>query len=306
MNEAGRREAAACRRTRKGAAAMDGQKVENLLNLAMGSTQREKEKSQNLMTGYNENERTWELIIRYDQSRSPLPEELAEVIPLSFGYGIIRVPEREITKLAALEEVEYIEKPKRLYFSVNQGRAASCFTGLPASVETGRALDGSGTIVAVLDTGVDYFHPDFRREDGSTRILALWDQTLDAGMPPEGFRSGTEFTGSQLNAALEAGRRDQAAGYKIVPSRDTAGHGTQVLGIAAGNGRASGGIYAGGAPGSDILAVKLGTLDPDGFPGTAQLMQAVEYVLRKAMRYRQPVVINLSFGNVYGSQDPCQ
>ena len=77
---------------------MDGQKVENLLNLAMGSTQREKEKSQNLMTGYNENERTWELIIRYDQSRSPLPEELAEVIPLSFGYGIIRVPERSILR----------------------------------------------------------------------------------------------------------------------------------------------------------------------------------------------------------------
>ena len=117
---------------------MSGQKVENLLNLALGSTQREKEKSQNLMTGYNENERTWELIIRYDQSRSPLPEELTEVVPLSFGYGIIRVPEREIAGLAALEEVEYIEKPKRLYFAVNQGRAASCFTGLPASVEAGR------------------------------------------------------------------------------------------------------------------------------------------------------------------------
>ena len=125
-------------------------------------------------------------------------------------------------------------------------------------------------------------------------------------MPPEGFRSGTEFTEGQLNEALEAGHRNRAAGYELVPSRDIVGHGTQVLGIAAGNGRASGGTYAGGAPGSDILAVKLGTLDPDGFPGTAQLMQAVEYVIRKAMQYRRPVVINLSFGKVYGSQEPCQ
>ena len=309
---------------------MNNQKAENLLNLALDATEEEREKSLNLQVGYEPTERTWELIIKYDQTAAAGRPELAEVVPLSFGFGIIRVRESEIPTLLNLPEVEYVEKPKRLFFAVNQGKAASCFSGLPeveGNVSAGkvleqvegnvtertvpeatrgtagqmvyRPLDGTGTIVAVIDSGVDYFHPDFRNEDGTSRILAIWDQTINSGQPPEGFRQGSEFNQEQINEALAMGSRQ--AGYNLVPTVDNSGHGTAVLGIAAGNGNASGGIYAGGAPGSDILVVKLGLPGSGDFPSTTQLMMALEYVIRKAESYGKPVAVNLSFGNVYGS-----
>ena len=79
--------------------------------------------------GYDPGERTWELIIRYDQSGDTLPPELEQVVPLSYGYGIIRVPESEIEKLAALETVEYIEKPKRLLFFRKPGKNCLLLSG---------------------------------------------------------------------------------------------------------------------------------------------------------------------------------
>ena len=82
------------------------------------------------------------------------------------------------------------------------------------------------------------------------------------------------------------------------------GHGTSVAAIAAGNGRGSvGGIYAGVAPESELLIVKLGNPRREGFPRTTELMQGVDYVLRKALEYRMPVAINISFGNTYGSHE---
>lgn len=283
---------------------MNNQKAENLLNLALDATREEREKSLNLQVGYEPVERMWELIIKYNQAEAAGRPELANVVPLSFGFGIIRVREGEIPALLNLPEVEYVEKPKRLFFAVNRGKAASCFAGLPeVSVPGGqmvsRSLDGTGTIVAVIDSGVDYFHSDFRNEDGTTRILAIWDQTVNSGQPPVGFRQGTEFSREQINEALAAGSRP--AGYNFVPTVDNSGHGTAVLGIAAGNGNASGGTYAGGAPGSDILVVKLGLPGSGDFPSTTQLMMALEYVIRKAEGYGKPVAVNLSFGNVYGS-----
>lgn len=279
---------------------MNSEKIENLLNLALDATEEEREKSQNLQVGYEPAQREWELIIKYDQAAGAQREELASVVPLSYGYGIIRVPESMIDRLAALPEVEYIEKPKRLFFAVDRGKTASCFSGLPPVPGTGRSsLTGRGIITAVIDSGVDYFHPDFRNRDGSTRIWNLWDQTVSVGRPPEGFRQGTEFTREEIDRALASGNR--AAGYEIVPSVDNSGHGTAVLGIAAGNGNASGGRYAGAAPESDLLVVKLGAPGLSDFPSTTQLMQAMEYVIRKAQEYREPVAVNLSFGNVYGA-----
>lgn len=279
---------------------MNDQKIENLLNLALDASQEEREKSEILETGYDAKERRWEVIIRYS---GPLDadERGWQAVYLSGGYAILTVPQRDIALLASLPQVEYIEMPKRLYFSLDEGRAASCISAVQTP-EMG--LFGEGILVAVIDSGVDYFHPDFRNEDGSTRIVALWDQTeqpggAQGGQPPQGFYLGAEYTREDIDQALSAKGREES--YAIVPERDAGGHGTQVLGIAAGNGRASGGRFRGVAPRSDILVVKLGVPRAGGFPRTTELMQALEYVMRKAETLGMPVAVNLSFGNVYGS-----
>lgn len=272
-------------------------KIENLLNLALEATPQERERSQNLNVGFDREERQWELIVKYNGDLSGLRSRGIRVTELQNEYAILLVPESLIDGLANMTQIEYIEKPKRLYFAVNQGRTASCITG----VQNQRfGLFGRGILVACLDSGVDYAHPDFRKEDGSSRILFLWDQTLQ-GTPPEGYSIGTEFNREQLNEALaQESRQEQLA---IVASVDLNGHGTAVLGIAAGNGRASNGRYRGVASESDLLVVKLGVPRSDSFPRTTELMQAVDYCVKKAISLGMPLAVNLSFGNTYGSHD---
>lgn len=274
---------------------MPDQKIENLLNLALEATPEEREKSSVLDVGYDANERTWELIVKYTGDISRLSSDRVSIVELLNEYAIVTLPESLVDRLADMPEIEYVEKPKRLFFSVNQGRTASCLNSVQSPPFN---LFGEEVLVAILDSGVDYAHPDFRNEDGTTRILDLWDQTI-AGNPPEGYRIGTEYTREQINEALAAPSEQQR--YALVPSRDFSGHGTSVLGIAAGNGRASGGMYRGVASESELLVVKLGTPDPEGFPRTTELMQGLDYVLRKALEYKKPLAVNLSFGNTYGN-----
>lgn len=129
---------------------MDNEKLENLLNLSLNSTPEEREKSQELNTGYNAVTRTWELIVKYNGDLERLESEQIRVEPLIPGYAIVTIQENLIAAFAELEEVEYIEKPKRLFFSVTQAKIVSCF--LPV-ISPPLSLTGQGVIVAVLDSG---------------------------------------------------------------------------------------------------------------------------------------------------------
>lgn len=276
---------------------MNNPTMENVLNLALDATPQELARSEDLNVGFDSTEKIWELIVKYSGSLTGLSSLGVTVTELLNEYAILTVPESLVERLALVPEIEYIEKPKRLFFSVNQGKAASC---IPAVQNARYDLYGDGVLVALLDSGVDYAHPDFRNEDGTTRILALWDQTIP-GRPPEGYRIGAEYTQQEINEALAADT--ESARYALVPSRDVSGHGTRVLGIAAGNGRASGGRYRGIASRSPILAVKLGMPREEGFPRTTELMQGLDYCIRKALELRLPVVVNISIGNTYGAHD---
>ncbi len=270
---------------------MVGQKTENLLNLSLDATEAERSKSPALGEGYDREDRRWELIVKYNGDLEEIEAAMPEIraFPLLGGYAVLSVPEPFIESLAAFSQIEYIEKPKRLFFSVNKAKSDSCITQVQSG-GGGLYLSGRGVITAVIDSGIDYYHGDFRDREGNSRILELWDQDRAA-----------VYSREQINEALRAGSREAA--FQLVPSRDVSGHGTAVAGIAAGNGLEGNGTYRGAAYESDLLIVKLGAPKPDSFPRTTELMRALDFVVRRAVYYQKPVAVNLSFGNTYGSHD---
>lgn len=271
-------------------------------------------------SGWQPKDPVWELVVLYAGS----PDQLQAAFPdyeftfLLSNYAIVQLGTDEISVLASSANIIYIEYPRRVYYETLSARRASCITQLqrnfstasnsdfPPRNESGTPSDlsGQGTFLCVIDSGIDYTHPDFCNADGTTRIAALWDQTI-APDPSRGFSSppgyslGTLFTEEQINAALSA--PDPATRMQLCPSIDSSGHGTHVTGIAAGNGMSSNGMNRGVAYEAALLIVKLGSPDPLGFPSTTQLMQAVDFAVRYATVRNLPLTVNLSFGNTYGS-----
>ena len=290
---------------------MPSQKLENLLNLALSASESERERSDQLSVGFKPESRLWELIVKYNGDIGRLNSSLITVEPLIAGYAIVTIPENLIESFANLEEVEYVEKPKRLFFSQLRGKQASCV--FPISQRT-PFLTGEGVLVGIIDSGIDYNSPEFFNSAGESRIRALWDQTLTvqqvdervgeegefAGMAsaPKGFATGVEFEKYRIDAALQS--QNPAS---LVPSFDTSGHGTAVAAIAAASGNLQDGRYQGMAPESELLIVKMGSTQPDSFPRTTQLMRALTYLVNKAVELGKPIAINLSFGNTYGPHD---
>ena len=105
---------------------MQDQKLENLLNLALDASPEDFEQSQALQIGYNFTQKTWELIVRYSGDLSPLDALGVRREELLNGYAILTVPEDQVEAVSSLPQIEYVEKPKRLFFSLNQGKRASC------------------------------------------------------------------------------------------------------------------------------------------------------------------------------------
>lgn len=261
----------------------DTQKMENSLSLALDASEEERMKSINLNVGYNAIERTWQVIVKYSGREELSLGAEYKIVNLLNEYAIVETSEKNIMKLANMSRIEYVEKPKRLFFQRNIGKSVSCINQLQVG---DLSIQGEGVIVGVLDSGIDYRENEFRNENGSTRILEIWDQTIP-GNPPEGYVQGTRYTRDEINNALE--------NNILLKTRDTSGHGTEVTSIAAGK--------SGVAPKADIIVVKLGVPQTDGFPRTTELMQGLDYLVRRASVYEKPIVINVSLGNTYGSHD---
>lgn len=168
------------------------------------------------------------------------------------------------------------------------------------------SLTGQGVILCFLDTGIDYRNPAFLDENGNSRILALWDQTIQTGTPPDDLKYGSEYRREDINRALRA--EDP---YEIVPSRDLNGHGSVLAGIAAGNVISSGTPYIGAAPNADIVVVKLKEckqylrrfyLVPDDVPAYQEndIMLGIKYAESFVRLFERPVVICLGLGTNQG------
>ncbi len=247
-----------------------------------------------LMQNKREGERV-EIIVKYNGSLDEVARELnADIEILDENYAIITLPSNEVEALYQFKEIEYVELPKRLSYALSEELSSSCIT---EAFRNEYDLSGEGVLVAVIDSGIDYTHTDFRNRDGTTRIVYIWDQTI-VGIPPAGFKSGTEYTREQIDLALQ--NEDP---YSVVPHRDEEGHGTSVAGVAAGNGNTSGGLQKGVAPEASIIVVKLGENNTEPFARTTEIMRAIKYVIDKAIEWDMPVAINISFGTNDGAHN---
>lgn len=306
------------------------QKIENLLNVSLDATREELESSESLSTGFNWRDNTWEIIVRYTGNLENIKANYnVYVRELLFNYAIIVTDKATIELISQEPQIVYVEKPKSLYFQLERAKSAACASnvrvGQPGaygyknisrninesisentsgnigSGQTGHGiggiadngiqyLSGKGVITAIIDTGIDIYSSEFRNADGSTRILDIYDQTLQREYSAADIDA---FIGKDRN--VYTGRDISQEENEGIPSFDNIQHGTNVAVIACGK---SGVAYE-----SDIIVVKMGYSYNNQFPRTTSLMDAIDYIIRKAMEYNRPVAINISYGMNYGDHN---
>ena len=306
------------------------QKIENLLNVSLDATREELESSESLSTGFNWRDNTWEIIVRYTGNLENIKANYnVYVRELLFNYAIIVTDKATIELISQEPQIVYVEKPKSLYFQLERAKSAACASnvrvGQPGaygyknisrninesisentsgnigSGQTGQGiggiadngiqyLSGKGVITAIIDTGIDIYRSEFRNADGSTRILDIYDQTLQREYSAADIDA---FIGKDRN--VYTGRDISQEENEGIPAFDNIQHGTNVAVIACGK---SGVAYE-----SDIIVVKMGYSYNNQFPRTTSLMDAIDYIIRKAMEYNRPVAINISYGMNYGDHN---
>ncbi len=209
-----------------------------------------------------------EYIIKYTGDILSLgyPTEL-----LDAQFAIMELTSQEAGRILEYRQVTCFEAARRLSGLADRSMEAACIP--PVQRESGLGLTGQGVMIGFVDSGLDLSHPEFLGEDGTSRVVALWDMTAE-GTPPAGFRRGAVFSAAEIAAGL-------------VPSVDQRGHGTAVAAIAAGR--------SGAAPGAAIAAVKLSSSQ------TTDVMRAIKFLLDQAEERGMPCVINISYGTNCGS-----
>ena len=270
-------------------------RIDTDLTMALSVPESELMESETLRTGYDATDRSWEVIVRYYGDLRAISTAIGAPEPeiLTEQYAIMQLTEGQIEAAMRYPQIEYLEKPKGLLLSNERQLQDTCVE--PARSLPGIDLYGQGVLIAVLDSGIDYRHPDFITPEGRSRIVSLWDQTGGTNPPPEGFQMGSLYMQEEITAAI--------ADPNLVPSQDTIGHGTHVAGIAAGNGRASDGVYTGVAPEAELIIVKLGNSEGYGFSKTTSLMRAIQFAVQQAAALNRPLVINMSLGTNDGGHD---
>ena len=256
----------------------NNEKVSTELTLALNLNENERKRTLDLDVGYNDISDEWELIVKYIGSISDLSEEIGfKYTELYSNFAIVYIKNDRVNALIEEPQIVYIEKTSKVYASQNvpSGFRASCME-TPAMPPY--SLTGKGMVVAIIDSGIDYRHESFI-QDGSTRLLGIWDQTAE-GTPPFNYNMGAFFDEESINASI---KKNDSISY------DYSGHGTAVAGI-----------ISRCVPDSKLLIVKLDNQNSSGEPNTGALIQAIDFCVRWSAEYRLPMVINLSYGNNYG------
>ncbi|TYB51329.1 S8 family serine peptidase [Nonomuraea sp. PA05] len=157
-------------------------------------------------------------------------------------------------------------------------------------------------VVGVVDAGADFDHPNFKHADGTTRLLALWDQRHRPGSAPQPYGYGVVHTREDIDRALRTSHPYRTLGYHPADAdRGGGAHGTHVMDIAAGNGTVG---PAGMAPEASLVFVHLSNRGTGGLANlgdSVRLLEAVDFIVRTAGE--RPWVINLSLGCHGGPHD---
>ena len=219
-------------------------------------------------------------------------------------FDILYYPREGLPPLS-IADYSYLEIPK--CFGLLDRTALEESGILQMQLQPALSLTGNGVMIGFIDTGIDYTNPIFRYEDGSSRIVSIWDQTIKDGTPPEGIFYGAEYRQEEINQALFSENP-----YDIIPSQDQNGHGTFLAGIAAG-GMDIENDFIGAAPDAQIAVVKLKEAKQylkdfffvkDGVPAYQEndIMLAVAYLDGLANAKNMPLVICLGVGSANGSR----
>jgi subtilisin family serine protease len=222
-----------------------------------------------------------------------LLESYGTVTTIAGPVAVIQISSEVLAEMARLPFIIRIEKSYPLSVQLDKSVPDVGAPQVWNEVKDpfGRNVTGAGVIVGFVDTGIDTTHPDFTFPNGTTKILYVWDQTTPS-RPPSGFNYGYECTSADIQA-------------KTCPENDTFGHGTHVAGIAASSGMATGN-YTGVAPGASIIFVKSGhsVCNGDSWTfDTNQILDGINYMVRKAASLRMRLVVSLSLGGNIGAHD---
>ncbi len=213
-------------------------------------------------------------------------------ISVNYYAGDVASVRTSVNSLAILLASKYVSFVEYNYTKTETFSDTMLVKNRIKDVKTGasplaQAYNGTGVVVGIMDSGIDFNHPDFKLSNGDTRIQFIWDQNQTSGSTvPAPYNYGIEWTAAQINASLCT--HSDMASY---------GHGTHVSGIAAGNGLATG-THEGIASQADLVVVSMKFNSINNI-----YSDAVNYIFSKATALGKPCVINASVGNYYGSHD---
>ena len=253
-----------------------------------------------------------DFIVRYSPRAVDSLYELAQtrcVNLVSQEYAIVHAPLSGVLPLSFTQHT-YSAIPK--LYGLQDTTALEATGILPVFSQPNLMSTGQGILIGMIDTGIDYTNPLFQNPDGTSRILRLWDQTIESENTPEavaGFQPfyGTVYSQEDLNRALGSEQP-----LELVPSTDTSGHGTFLAGVAAGRQIQSPTTFSGAAPDAALAVVRLKPAkqylreffavppDADAYQEN-DIMAAAAFLLGVAGQYQMPLVLCLGVGTSQGS-----
>jgi subtilisin family serine protease len=209
-----------------------------------------------------------------------------------------RITFDQLVSLTHDSDVKYIEKGGVFAVMLDESARTLNANLLHEGYIENTPFRGEGSIIGIIDTGLDFEHADFLNasDPSISRVLYLWDTTIEPQgdeSRPADFSYGVEYTRQDINGMLTV------SDGGIVRSTDRNGHGTHVAGIAGGNGTASGGLYSGMAPDAEFIIVQV----PSDRISSATIIDGLRYIFNRADELGRPTVANISLGGHGGSHD---